>query len=75
MKLPKQPSTDELRALKQVFETHNGQLILGLIERNAAAYLQASCDTDSDSKSRQAQGAWMALTGFLTTAQGQNPSQ
>lgn len=75
--LIKQPSQQEARALKQVFETHNGQLILELIARNAEAYLTASCDSTSDAKSRQAQGAWMAMQGFINTAKAaqQAPGQ
>lgn len=68
MKLPKQPERHELQALARLAESQEGNLILSWIERNAIAFLEASMSTDSDARSRQAQGGWSALTSFINTA-------
>lgn len=68
--LPKPPSKEELQALASLAHMRDWETVLGLLRRNADHFLTASCDIASDARSRQAQGAWMALQGFLAQAAG-----
>lgn len=67
MQLPKQPDPRELQALTRIAETQDGELMLKWLQRNANAYMEASLN-GNDALSRQAQGGWVAVTSFLTTA-------
>lgn len=66
-----QPTPREQQALIEFFAGPGGREIRQFIEKNAAAYLQRSMDPSNDAISRQAQGAWMALTSLLNTANPQ----
>lgn len=66
--LPQPPTLPELRALAMFAQSQQGDVILGWLRRNAEFYLEASTDTASDSRSRQTQGAWMALAQIVETA-------
>lgn len=66
-----QPTPQELAALNRIAQTHDGQQLLAFMARTAQAYIEASTTAESDAKSRQAQGAWKALTSFVDTAKAQ----
>lgn len=64
--LPKQPSDQERAALARFADSLDGGLILGLLQRNAQAFLQLSLGVESEARSRQAQGGYVALDSFVT---------
>lgn len=73
MHLPKQPTEDEAASLKRLSQLRDFEVVLAWIGRNADSYLETSCDPTSDSRSRQAQGGWMAMNGILKTAKAMSP--